>query len=387
MARNSDEALTLIGRIYDAAIQSGLWPEALARLAAAVGGTRIVIGIHDLTTRSVAIMAPRMHPADIDNGGDRARRDHDGGPSKRAGLFPAGHALYAERFAPRRALTRGGFHDRWYRALGLGAAGFAVNFHIEQGVPALCGIRRPTREGAFAADEIALFERIAPHLVRAVEVQRRLWRLALARQPACVDTGRDHTGSILIDGAGTVILLDDAAKESLDTGDGLRLEKGRIRAGNGGTSEALDRLIRACASPGQANKAAGTTLTIPLRGKRRPLQAVVSPFHALNRAADLAWLGIPRPAAIVAIADPERAHRIPAERLRTQFGLTRAETALAREIAKGDGRQAAAARLGISVGTARTHLMRVFEKTGVRRQAELVRLLLERRAEPPGSGF
>jgi hypothetical protein len=48
---------------------------------------------------------------------------------------------------------------------------------------------------------------------------------------------------------------------------------------------------------------------------------------------------------------------------------------LALEILKGDGRAAAAARVNITVGTARTHLERIFEKTGVRRQAELVRLL------------
>jgi DNA-binding CsgD family transcriptional regulator len=45
-----------------------------------------------------------------------------------------------------------------------------------------------------------------------------------------------------------------------------------------------------------------------------------------------------------------------------------------------DGLQAAADRLGISLATARTHLAHVFDKTGTRRQAELVRLLL--RSQP-----
>jgi len=39
-----------------------------------------------------------------------------------------------------------------------------------------------------------------------------------------------------------------------------------------------------------------------------------------------------------------------------------------------------ASRLGISLATARTHLAHVFDKTGTRRQAELVRLLL--RSQP-----
>ncbi|THD54576.1 MAG: response regulator transcription factor [Bradyrhizobium sp.] len=49
-----------------------------------------------------------------------------------------------------------------------------------------------------------------------------------------------------------------------------------------------------------------------------------------------------------------------------------------KEIVKGDGRQAAADRLNITVGTARSHLSSIFDKTGTKRQAELVRLLFRK---------
>jgi DNA-binding CsgD family transcriptional regulator len=63
--------------------------------------------------------------------------------------------------------------------------------------------------------------------------------------------------------------------------------------------------------------------------------------------------------------------------LREDFGLTPAEAALAFEILKADGLKAAANRLHISLATAHTHLAHVFDKTGARRQAELVRLILQ----------
>ena len=44
-------------------------------------------------------------------------------------------------------------------------------------------------------------------------------------------------------------------------------------------------------------------------------------------------------------------------------------------MANGEGVPALAASLGISPGTARLHLHRVFEKTGARRQAELAAVL------------
>jgi DNA-binding CsgD family transcriptional regulator len=58
------------------------------------------------------------------------------------------------------------------------------------------------------------------------------------------------------------------------------------------------------------------------------------------------------------------------------FGLTRAEAAFAVEFANGHSLQSCAERLGISVTTAKTHLQRIFEKTGACRQAELMRLIL-----------
>lgn len=57
---------------------------------------------------------------------------------------------------------------------------------------------------------------------------------------------------------------------------------------------------------------------------------------------------------------------------------------------QGDGRNAAAARCGISINAARTHLMRIFEKTGVNRQAELIKVLLDptdRSVSPPSGSY
>ena len=77
------------------------------------------------------------------------------------------------------------------------------------------------------------------------------------------------------------------------------------------------------------------------------------------------------------MTEPEQMVVARNEWLRQHIGLTPAEVRFTREILKGDGLQAAADRLGISVTTARTHLVHVFGKTGARRQAELVRLILQ----------
>lgn len=61
---------------------------------------------------------------------------------------------------------------------------------------------------------------------------------------------------------------------------------------------------------------------------------------------------------------------------RAVFSLSEGQIKVARQIALGSSVRSTAEELGVSVNTARTHLTRLYEKTGVRSQAALVRLLL-----------
>jgi DNA-binding CsgD family transcriptional regulator len=104
---------------------------------------------------------------------------------------------------------------------------------------------------------------------------------------------------------------------------------------------------------------------------RSPLAVLVVPLYA-----EVAWVVPRQPAAVLFVTDPDRDSRASSEALRRRFGLTPAEAAFLAEIVKGDGIQAAADRLGVSLATARTHLRHVFDKTGTQRQAELVGLAM-----------
>jgi DNA-binding CsgD family transcriptional regulator len=58
------------------------------------------------------------------------------------------------------------------------------------------------------------------------------------------------------------------------------------------------------------------------------------------------------------------------------YNLTPAETLLALELANGLSLEEASEALNIRRNTARAHLRSIFSKTGVRRQTELVRIML-----------
>jgi len=69
--------------------------------------------------------------------------------------------------------------------------------------------------------------------------------------------------------------------------------------------------------------------------------------------------------------------------LKNRFGLTPAEARLVLRLMSGDSLHSAAKALGIQYETVRTHLKSIFQKTGTRRQAELVIVVIHAFSDLP----
>ncbi|MFZ3324403.1 MAG: helix-turn-helix transcriptional regulator [Methylocella sp.] len=154
--------------------------------------------------------------------------------------------------------------------------------------------------------------------------------------------------------------------------DGLRLGTSGLRALLAAEDAALQRLIRrACIDTGQGPRAGGR-LAISRGSGRKPYTIQIMPLRSCHAN----FFNRP-PAALVLIVDAERAAHLPPEDLQKLFDLTPAEAQVAILVLRGHGLQSVADELRVTLSTARTHLQRVFEKTGTHRQAELVRMLIE----------
>ena len=69
--------------------------------------------------------------------------------------------------------------------------------------------------------------------------------------------------------------------------------------------------------------------------------------------------------------------------LRRHYGLSRKQSELTMLLAGGIALGKCADAMGIAERTARRHLEAIFAKTGVRRQADLIRLVLSLPPQPP----
>ena len=363
----ADPPPALLAAIYDAATAPSRWPDVLAGLAAALGGNAATLHA-----------GPAGGPCRITAAyglGEDALRAYGG---RCAALDPvvAGAAAkgtaWARPATAREAagagLERTAFFTGWMRPNGIGDVLCLGLLPPGAGDHATIAVARPRWGPRFGPAESALLSRLAPHLRRAMEVQRRLAAAAAAPPagPLAEALDRLAAGIALSDAGGAVVWANRSAERLLRHGDGLSLDRGGVlRASAPGASEALRRLVRAAAGGAEG------AIPVPRPSGRAALalHAVPLPGRAGREGA------APRPSVLLLLSDPERAAPDAAlrHRLRGAYGLTEAEAAVAARAARGVGLPEVAQSLGLSVATARTHAQRVFSKAGVRGQAELAR--------------
>ncbi len=180
-------------------------------------------------------------------------------------------------------------------------------------------------------------------------------------------------GMVILDESGAIIKTNAAADEILGAKDGIRVAKGGLDVEYGQESRKFQHLLRRAQMGHHGSAPAlAEAMSITRPSGRGKLGVLIRTIPLSEWSEDHRH----RPACAVFIRDPERKSRASHEVVRKLFDLTPAETALALVLADGMTLDEAAEALGTSKNTARAHLRAIFSKTGVTRQATLVRMLL-----------
>jgi DNA-binding CsgD family transcriptional regulator len=372
-ASSSNEAFArLVGVIYEASLKPERWDGVLHALARALGGNAAVLhagiaGTAPWVVGSVGIMAAALqsyqaHYAALDR-------------TTRAAAEGAAWSspITARQFAAN-VIEQEPFFAGWMRPndfddyLCLSLARPAASHW------ATIGVYRSARADGFGTAGVRLVGELAPHLRRAVEVHRRLANAAACPSgPLAEALDRLAPGVVLADGIGLLVWANRAAQRLLQTSDGISLDRhGALIAHSAASTTALRRLL--------ALAATGRSGALPLS---RPSGSPALAAHVvpLSRCPSegCAWFPVVTwPSVLLLLTDPMREVSSAAalqQGLQAIFGLTPAEATVAAQAAQGVGLPQVAQALGLAVTTARTHAQRVFDKAGVRGQAELARLV------------
>lgn len=372
---SDDTLLRLIERIYDAALAPERWAEFLEDLANVIDGhtVNIVLGNASFTETNLSV-AVRWDPES-----QRLYSEHYSVldpwaiAAVRRGLFRTGVVGLGRTVIDRQELESTEFYNEFGKPFNI-CGGISAIIRADAAVVTALNLSERKGGSQFDRADVSLLRRLLPHLQRAFQVHQRLGAVAQARSAAEGVIDKMPFGVILLDGSARPVMVNRTAQEILDRRDGLMLRGTSLTAATVQQTAELRREIGQTLAicrrelPGLA----GAALVISRPSLKRPLQVFITP---VGSGASALALNIAAPVAAIFVSDPESEAATPATMLRTFYGFTPAETRLVSELLKNRTVEEAAQTLRVSINTARTHLTRLFEKTGTRRQSELVRRL------------
>lgn len=284
-------------------------------------------------------------------------------------LVECGRIFTDRTLFDREALRRSRYWNEWMAPQDMYGGMFCKIWMSDSSIWAF-NVQRGRKQDEFGHAEIELLEHLLPHLTRAMRINRD-------RQTAraLVTTFFQLPFGVLLVGADQrVIEANELAAALLSRpGSRLRIEAGRLvsmaanttdlrksidvarRSRSGETACGIDHLIRQPAENGRSDNLMVTVMPLADTGNAGP-----------------AW----EPMAAIIIR--EIAPRLPEgfdAHLRAIFNLTPAEARLATNLCAGQSLKVSAELQDIRFSTARHYLEGIFQKTGTRRQSQLVALL------------
>jgi DNA-binding CsgD family transcriptional regulator len=292
---------------------------------------------------------------------------------ERAFHSPPGLVISSHELCPDEVLEATEVYREFYarRNLHYGAGMVVTSSPFQQ---SLISTLRAKSKGPVGEMEIRRWKAIFPHLSRAVSLCGELAALRSERRTLVNYVNGLLKPLFLLNRAGSILFANDAADRLVKEGKVAALRNGLLSLPPEKAQKQFVKALKDVGGVDGSGHARAASFRSPNRsGDGAVLVLVKSAGDAKPR------LGSHEPAAAVYLIDPRSSDQVDRGDLEILFELTPAESSLAALIAERKTLKQAAAETGVSMNTVRTHLKHILAKTGCRRQAELVALVLRAR--------
>ena len=240
------------------------------------------------------------------------------------------------------------------------------------------GHHRPPGNPLVDPGERAAIERIGGHIAEALRIQKQLRSAIECDALGYALLVRLNQPVILLDRDRNITFCNESAKAILDHGDPVSARDGVLFCRGADSDVELTMALRELASLQSdahvLGKAPEERRILRLR-RAGGARDMVATLLAL-RSGIVAGATGPASRALLVIHEPGPVTEIEPGFLSSVFGFTPAEARVAARLTSGLPVDEIAAEFKVSIATVRTQLKSAFEKTGTKRQAGLVRLLL-----------
>jgi len=359
----------LIGSIYDAVLEPALWTGVVERTGKFVGG----VGASIFRQDSVRKTGNSYYHSGIDPRFERLYFEKyiKFDPLSAAYLtLKVGDVSSSSIIIPPAEFFETRFYREWARPQGLVDNVFAILERSPTSIAAFI-VFRHERDGLADDDARQLLGLIAPHLRRAVLIGKVIDLRTIEAATFADTLDGLNAGIFLVDATGRIVHANAAGHGILAVGDILRSFAGRLVAHDQQVDEVLRDAFKATEHGDAAIGTKGIAVPLIARDGERHVAHILPLTSGARRRAELAI------AATAALFVQKAALEIPSrpEAIAKAYKLTPTELRVLLTLVEVGGGPEVAEALGIADGTVKTHLSHLFQKTGVKHQVDLVRLV------------
>jgi DNA-binding CsgD family transcriptional regulator/PAS domain-containing protein len=360
----------LISDIYDAALDSTLWADVLGKARDFIGGAAASLAWKDAVAKC----------------GDSYCED--------GGIDPSYRQLYFDKYIKFSPCTMGQFfaeieepvatadvipyhefvetrfYKEWARPQGLVDAALCLLDKSATSMAFFVVFRRQ-RDGLVDDEARRRMRLITPHVRRATLIGKAI-DLKKAEAASFADTlDGIGAGMFLVSADGHIVHANAAGQAILNAGDMFRTRSGQLVANDAKIDQALRRVFTAAGTDDAAPGTKGICVPLSARDGSRHVAHVLPLTSGARRRTGATH------AATAALFVRKAALRTPSppEAIAKAYKLTPMELRVLLAIVDVGGAPDVAEAIGVAETTVKTHLGRLYEKTGARRQADLVKVV------------
>ena len=366
----AEQLSRLIGDIYDTTLDRSLWPEVLRKTAGFVPGISAAVFWNDAANRTGDVFLS-------DGGIDQHYTDLYF--SKYIKLNPTatrhffgevGEPLATADLLSYDEFQQSRFYLEWAQPQGL-VDFISVALEKSSTRAAMYGVFRHERHGMVDDETRRRMRLLVPHIRRAVLIAKVI-DLKQAEASMLSETV-DHirAAMILVDSEGHIIHANAAGHALLAAGEALRAVGGRLASADAAVDKNLRDIFRWSAAGDIAIGARGVAVPLVTMAGERYVAHFLPLTSGLRAKSPLSHSA----AAAVFVHKVGLEAPSPPEAIAKAYKLTPTELRVLLAVVEVGGVPEVAEALGVADSTVKTHLTHVYIKTGVSRQADLVKLV------------
>jgi DNA-binding CsgD family transcriptional regulator len=367
----AEELSRVVGDVYDASLDPGLWPTAIESICRYVGAASASLHSQNAISRATDALfwwgeepsAPHYFKAYVDTYG-RINPIFPGViffDVERPVAVP--EVISCEEFVETR------FFREWLAPQSL-MDGLFTN--LEKGASSCAVFTAMRRAGQGPVDERMRkrYELITPHVRRAMLIGKALDLRRLEAATLADTLDELASGVLIVDAAGRIIHANLSGHRLMAEGGLLRAANGRLAAIEPGGRSLIEAFAAAEGGDAAVGKG-GLAIELTARDGERYLAHVLPLTSGARRRAGASY------AATAALFVRKAGLDLPSppEAVAGRFNLTSAEVRVLFAIVQIGGVPEVAPVLGVSEQTVKSHLHHIYAKTGTKRQADLVKLV------------